>query len=191
MNDFSIWFPTGLQHILDINGYDHILFVSLLVIAYPVSEWRRLLILITGFTIGHSLALLLSVLDIIHLPQSLVEILIALTIGITAGINMANWNKNTKKPNIPLYFTIPLFGGIHGLGFSYLLLSMLGSAKDTALPLLYFNLGLEAGQLLIAIVLVLFCLLLTQRFKVKFSHCKFVLSCIILLLSIYLLLQRL
>lgn len=191
MNDFNLWFTTGYQHICDLAGYDHILFVTLLVLALPLKEWKKLLILITGFTIGHSVSLLLSVTNVIKMQQNVVEVFIAFTILITAIFHIKNY-KNTEAKNVRLlYFIIPLFGGIHGLGFSYLLRSMLGHEQTVALPLFYFNLGLEAGQLLIVILVLLFSLLLTSYIKCPFKFYKLSVSCIIALISLIMFVQRL
>jgi hypothetical protein len=84
MNDFEIWLSMGIEHIADLNGYDHILFVVLLTLAYSLTDWRKLLWLITAFTLGHSISLSLSVLDLIKIPRLLTELLIALSILITS-----------------------------------------------------------------------------------------------------------
>ena len=190
MNDFGLWFSTGVQHITDLNGYDHILFVTLVVISFPISEWKKIVWLITGFTIGHSISLALSVLNFIHLQQYFTEIAIAFTILGTGIFHAVNFRNSEPKNAKLLYFLIPLFGGIHGLGFSYLLRSMLGTAGDTALPLFYFNVGLEVGQLLIVAFVLLFSLLLTKVFHCQFKYFKLVISCIICLVTLLLLIQR-
>jgi len=191
MSEFYIWFSTGFEHICDLAGYDHILFVTLLVLALPLKEWKKLLVLITGFTIGHSISLLLSVTGVIKLPQNIVEVFIAFTILITAIFHIKNY-KNTEAKNVRLlYFVIPLFGGIHGLGFSYLLSSMLGQQQSVALPLFYFNLGLELGQIVIVLIVLLFSLLLTSYLKCPFKFYKLSVSCIIALISLIMFVQRL
>jgi HupE / UreJ protein len=191
MSEFNLWFSTGFEHICDLAGYDHILFVTLLVLALPLTEWKKLLLLITGFTIGHSISLLLSVTNVIKLQQNIVEVFIAFTILITAIFHIKNYkNSDTKNVRL-LYFLIPLFGGIHGLGFSYLLRSMLGQEQNVALPLFYFNIGLEAGQVLIVILVLVFSLLLTSYLKCPFKFYKLSVSCIIALVSLIMFAQRL
>lgn len=185
MNDWHIWFTTGIGHILDLNGYDHILFVILLVFTYPVTEWRKLLLLITAFTIGHSLTLALSVLDILKMPQEITELLIILTITVTAFYQLLT-SKNTAKGVMGLYLIICCFGLIHGTGFSYLLKSMLSKDESILMPLLMFNLGLETGQIVIVILVVLVMLLIGKYAKAIERPFKTVLISIILVVSLIL-----
>lgn len=172
MQDFGIWFSTGLQHILDWNGYDHILYITALCAMFTFSDWKKLLILVSAFTIGHSLTLLASVLNFISVNQNYIEILIPLTIIITCVINIKyrnHLNPNKRYSlNYNLNYLLALcFGFIHGLGFSYLLKSMLGKEESIIIPLLSFNLGLEAGQIIIVGFLLIFSIILT-----RFSHIK-------------------
>jgi len=178
MNNFSLWFSTGVQHILDIHGYDHILFVTLLVLAFPLHNWKKLLILITAFTVGHSISLALSVTGVVRIPQTPVELCIALSILITAIYNATRYN-TTNDNATPLYGVTLFFGLIHGLGFSYLLRSMLGKEESIFLPLLYFNTGLEVGQLIIVAVVIIFSLLLGLIFKWPYKNYKLAVVCII------------
>ena len=155
MNEFWIWFSTGLRHILDWNGYDHILYVVVLCVMFSSSQWKKLLLLITAFTIGHSLTLAASTLHIISVRQVYIESLIPLTILATSLVNIilrhqAKDNNRNRTYNYNFNYVLALcFGFIHGMGFSYLLKSMLGTEESIVLPLLSFNLGLEAGQLII------------------------------------------
>lgn len=156
MSDFSIFFPMGIEHITDLNGIDHILFIGALCLRYVISDWKKLLVLITAFTIGHSITLALSTLNIIEVPQVWTEFFIAVTIVITAFSNcfVKDFKYKSKYPVI--YFFALIFGLIHGLGFSTLLKSMLGKDQSIVVQLLAFNLGLEVGQLIIvACILVL------------------------------------
>jgi hypothetical protein len=165
MIDWKIWFSTGTEHILDINGYDHMLFVVLLSMAYPVNEWKKLLGLITAFTIGHSLTLALSVANIIHFDQLYTEFFIVFTIFITAGFELF-FGKNTANRGKVIYLIICCFGLIHGMGFSYLLRSMLGHEENILIPLLMFNIGLEVGQV-ICVVLVFVILWLISKYLIN------------------------
>jgi hydrogenase/urease accessory protein HupE len=190
MSDFKLWFGTGLEHILDLDGYDHILYVVALSIIFTIRHWKELLWIVTAFTIGHSLTLALSTLDILNIPQSMVEIWIALTILISCILNL----RDLKRDEIPLkgrYLTAALFGCIHGLGFSYLLKSMLGHEESILLPLLYFNLGLEAGQIVILSGVIFvnlgFQYFLPGKQKLLATTTTFV----ILLLSLYMIAERL
>lgn len=151
MIEGKIWFGTGMEHILDINGYDHMLFVALLALAYPVNEWKKLLGLITAFTIGHSLTLALSASNTIQLKQSYTEFCIVFTIFLTAGFELF-FHKNTANRGKVIYLIICCFGLVHGMGFSYLLKSMLGNEESILVPLLLFNLGLEVGQIVFVVL---------------------------------------
>ena len=153
MNEFSIFFTTGIQHITDFNGIDHILFIAALCIRYLFKDWKQLLILVTAFTVGHSLTLALSTLDVLLVPVKWTELLIAVTIFITAINNLFVKDSAQKSKYPVIYFFALFFGLIHGLGFSTLLKSMLGRDQQIVVQLLAFNLGLEVGQLFIVAIL--------------------------------------
>ncbi len=154
MQEFGLYFQEGWQHIADIKGYDHILFILALCVMYQWKDWRKLLVLVTAFTIGHSITLALSVLQVIRIPSAWIEFLIPVTIVITALSNVGR--RSQPAANLQLnYFFALFFGLIHGLGFSNYLKSMLGSQANIVEPLLAFNLGLEFGQLLIVSVYLL------------------------------------
>lgn len=184
MRDFWLWFSTGMQHILDVNGYDHILFVSLLVLTYSLTDWKRLLILVSAFTVGHSISLALSVTGTIRVHQPFVELLIALSILASAVYNLVHYKKEPRQASRFIFGVVCFFGLIHGLGFSYLLKSMLGTGQSVLLPLLYFNLGLEAGQLIIVLLVILFSLLLTSIFKCPYPIYKLIVVCLILFIAL-------
>ncbi len=167
MSDFDIWFITGFQHILDLEGYDHILFVTLLAVSFPAQEWKKLLGLVTAFTLGHSLTLALSVLNVIRVSQIYIELLITLTI-LTTAINLFFSSKNHPKRVMHIYLIICCFGLIHGMGFSYLLKSMLSSGDNIIWPLFLFNTGIEAGQIIIVSFVLLISFLLIRYLKTPF-----------------------
>lgn len=190
MSDFKLWFGTGLEHILDLDGYDHILYIVALSIVFATKHWKQLLWIVTAFTLGHSLTLALSTLNILNIQQSIVEIWIALTILISCILNL----RDLRKDEIPLkgrYLTAALFGCIHGLGFSYLLKSMLGHEDSILIPLLYFNLGLEAGQIVILVVVIFANLGFQYFFHEKQKILATTTTFVILLLSLYMVAQRL
>lgn len=143
----------GLHHIADLRGYDHILFVAALTIAYRPADWRRLLWLVTAFTLGHSVTLALATLNLVRVQAGLVETGIALTIVISSlmAIGLAVRGGETAAPRGQSfrYVLAACFGLIHGLGFSTFLRSLLGGEESIVVPLLSFNVGLEVGQLLI------------------------------------------
>ena len=151
MDQFSQYLLIGKDHILDLrNGYDHILFVIALCTVYAVRDWKKVLILVTAFTIGHSITLALATFDLVHFSSKLVEFLIPCTIFITAITNLFRSESSIQNSSIHInYLFAGGFGLIHGLGFSTLLRELLGHSENIASLLLAFNLGLEFGQIII------------------------------------------
>ena len=197
MNDFWIWFSTGFDHILDWDGYDHILYVMALCVLFSVNEWKKLLVLVTAFTIGHSLTLAISALNIFTIKQGIIEVLIPITILFTCIVNLfyknrlSNSSRNQSKNYSFNYVLALLFGFIHGMGFSYLLRSMLGKEASVVFPLLSFNLGLELGQLIIVALMLLFSVFLTRFTRIKKSDYVFFISSAVFGIAFLLFLQRL
>lgn len=190
MNEFWLWFTTGLQHILDMNGYDHIIYIMAICALYTIKEWKSLLILITAFTIGHSIALALSTFGIISIKQSFIEVLIPITIIITCIINL--FYKSNNQTNFRFNYILAItFGFIHGMGFSYLLKSLLGKEETIVLPLFSFNLGIEIAQLSIVFFMIL-CSIIFNRFnKIKTPIWNTIISTSALSISTILLIQQL
>lgn len=178
MGQFELYFRLGTNHILDLSGFDHILFVVVLCSLYSIADWKRILILITAFTIGHSLTLALAIFQLVSVNSDLVEFLIPVTIAITAAGNVLN-PKTSKGVQVNYFFAI-FFGLIHGLGFSNYLKALLGKEESVLNPLFAFNIGLEAGQLLIVLIFILFSLILLKIFKVNRKQWTIVTSSIIL-----------
>lgn len=167
MNDFGLFFQMGYEHIADLKGIDHIMFVAALCIRYQFADWKKLLWLVTAFTIGHSITLALSVFNILNYSTSWIEFLIPVTIVITAISNVFV-KKFVYKAKFPLiYFFALFFGLIHGLGFSNYLKSLLSKGENIVPELLAFNLGLEAGQLLIVLCILFISLIFVNLFKVS------------------------
>lgn len=196
MNDFLIWFKTGFEHILDWNGYDHILYVIVLCVSFSFADIKKLFILITAFTFGHSITLALSTLNLVSIPQTYIEILIPLTILITCVNNLSNRKsiirRQTQSFNIKLNYSLAAFFGlIHGLGFSYLLKSMLGKEESILMPLLSFNIGIEAGQMLIVILLLLLSAFLFRFTRLKLADWVFFISSAVFGISFIMFVQRL
>jgi len=156
MSLFELYFTLGLQHIADLKGYDHILFILILCAVYSLKEWKRVLILVTAFTIGHSLTLALATLDLVRVNGDLIEFLIPLTIFVTALVNVIQRKQKVSALQHYLKYGAALFFGlIHGLGFSNYLRSLLGAEKGLVLPLFSFNVGIEVGQILIVVIIML------------------------------------
>jgi len=159
-SEFAIYFRLGVGHIADLKGYDHILFIVALTAGYGIGDWRRLLWLVTAFTVGHSLTLALATLRLVRVHAPTIELLIAVTIVATAVYSavsaLAIRQREDRAPgrHVFLYGMAGIFGLIHGLGFSNFLRAVLGGEESIVVPLLAFNLGLEIGQLaIVAVVL--------------------------------------
>lgn len=161
MNDFAFYFTEGWNHIISRDALDHQLFILALVINYTLSDWKKVLVLVTAFTIGHSATLVLSVLNIVRINSNWVEFLIPVTIVITAAQNI--FAAVRQKKNNTSYFLALGFGLIHGLGFANSIRLMLASDQSIAVGLLGFNLGLEAGQ----IALIAFILLVAKLLRIN------------------------
>ncbi|HXU27709.1 MAG TPA: HupE/UreJ family protein [Bacteroidia bacterium] len=190
MNDFWLWFTTGFYHILNWNGYDHICYIVCLTAVFLVKEWKRILMLVTAFTLGHSLTLALSVLHVIYVPQKIIECLIPITILSTCVYNMYSLNKKRKSVTFN-YIMALCFGFIHGMGFSYLLKSLLGKEGNIVGALFSFNIGLEMGQLLIIACVLLISVVLESFFKVSKKGYIFFVSSAVMGVALLLLIQQL
>lgn len=167
MSEFWIYFQIGLKHVLDIHAYDHVLFLIALTTPYAFKDWKRILLLVTMFTVGHTLALLLSVFGIIAVKASLVEFLIPVTILITAFFNLFTAGKASKNESLNLIFFLTLFFGIiHGLGFSNYFKTILGgTASSKLVPLLEFALGIEAAQLIVVFIVLVISYIVQTVFR--------------------------
>lgn len=151
MSEFQLYFGLGKDHILDYaNGYDHILFVIALCAIYTIQDWKKILILVTAFTLGHSLTLALATLGLISVNASWVEFLIPLTILTTAVSNIFRKESMGSGWGMQGNYGLALFFGlIHGMGFSNYLRALLGKNESMVTQLFAFNVGLEFGQIII------------------------------------------
>ncbi len=165
MNDFLFYLQLGWEHIISIDALDHQLFVLVLVLAYGLKDLKKILILVTAFTVGHSLTLALSVLDVLRVPSSWVEFLIPLTIVLTALENIL-FRKNSKQLRSSHYILALFFGLIHGMGFANTIRMTLSSEQSIGMPLFGFNVGLELGQIVVVALFLGLSALVTQLFKV-------------------------
>lgn len=182
---FGSFFELGIRHIMDLHAYDHMLFIAVLVAPYAPGEWRKILVLVTAFTIGHSISLALATLDIVSANMSIIEFLIPVTILITAIINFFP----SKKPRFAKWapaLLVTFFGLIHGLGFSSYLSQLLGSSGNIAVPLLAFNLGVEAGQIAIVFIFLAVGSLFTLTKILTFRHWNMAVSAAAALVSLHL-----
>lgn len=189
MQDFSLYFQLGWQHILDWQGYDHILFVIALCGTYTIADWKKVLILVTAFTVGHSVTLALSVFKVISVNTPLIEFLIPVTIVITALSNIIS--KKQKPKGQKFKYTAALFFGlIHGLGFSNYLKSLLGKTSSITAELFAFNIGLEFGQILIVAGILVISFVLIWIVKIKRWDYNFFLSSAIFGISFVMAVER-
>lgn len=190
MNDFGLYFKLGYEHIADLKGIDHILFIVALCIRYQFADWKKLLVLVTAFTIGHSITLALSVFDLINYSMSWIEFLIPVTIVITAFSNVFVKKFNFKAKFPLIYYFALFFGLVHGLGFSNYLKSLMGKDESIVMQLLAFNLGLEAGQLLIVLGILLITLIFVTLFKVNRREYMLYVSAVAFALALEMAIER-
>ena len=178
MSEFLLYFNIGLKHVLDINAYDHVLFLMALVIPFAFKDWKKVLILVSLFTLGHTLALILSVYGVVRIDAVLVEFLIPITILITAVFYLFTAGKSSKNESITFVAVITLFFGIiHGLGFSNYFKTILpGNASDKLIPLLEFALGIEAAQLIVVFVVLILSYIVQTFFRFSKRDWALVLS---------------
>lgn len=190
MNDFILYFKMGLFHVLDIKAYDHILFLIVLAVVYQFKQWKKVLWLITLFTIGHSVTLALSAYGVLNISANLVEFLIPLTIFITGLMNVLTAKKaSVGKENQNLFFAL-FFGLIHGLGFSNYFKMMIGRNNDKFIPLLEFALGVEVAQVIIVVLILLVGALVQTVFGVNRRDWILVASSLVIGFSIQMMINR-
>lgn len=171
MNDFNLFFGFGIDHILNTGALDHLLFIMVLCAVYLVTDWKKLLVLITAFTIGHSLTLALSVYDVVRFNSTWVEFLIPLTIVLTALYNLTLAGKAVPRQKIQINYLLALFFGlVHGMGFANNIRFMLAESQSILLPLLGFNLGLELGQIIVVSILLLLSILAIKLMKLQHRY---------------------
>ena len=166
MDDFLLYFKMGLNHVLDLAAYDHILFLIVLAVVFSFNQWKKVLWLVTLFTIGHSITLALSAYGVLKIKVDMIEFLIPVTIFITGLVNIFTAkNSSSSKKNINLIFAV-IFGLVHGLGFSNYFKMMVGKEESKLFPLLEFALGIEAAQIIIVLGILIIGTLLQNFFRV-------------------------
>lgn len=159
----------GITHITDLGGYDHMVYIIALITIYEYREVKRIVLLATAFTVGHSITLILAGLDLIRSNSDLIEFFIPVTILITALTNL-RYAQRVKKP-VPhhgwRYLIAVVFGLIHGMGFSSYFRMLVGKDESVVQPLLFFNLGVEVGQLIIVAIFLLFTFIIQGLFRIS------------------------
>lgn len=177
MTTFGLYLTLGIEHISDLAAYDHILFLTALCAVYSLKLWKKVLILVTAFTLGHTLTLALATLNLVPIPTRLIEFLIPVTILVTAVWNVFQGGDRLARGSHSFkYATALFFGLIHGLGFSNYLRSLLGTEGSIVLPLFSFNLGLELGQVMIVVIVLLLSFLLVDVLGMKRREWVLILS---------------
>ena len=189
MQDFFFYLKLGWEHIISLDALDHQLFILALVAVYALSDWKKILILVTAFTIGHSITLALSVLDFFRIPTDWVEFLIPLTIVITALDNIIFKGNQSKLMRIN-YFLALFFGLIHGMGFANTARMMMAKEQNIFVPLLGFNLGLEMGQILVVVIVLLLEFFIFKYLKIKKVNWILIVSFFVLLVSLKICIDR-
>jgi len=166
LQDFIFYFKLGWEHIISTDALDHQLFILALVAIYSYTNLKQVLILVTAFTIGHSLTLLLSVMDVIRFDSKWVEFLIPCTIVITAVSNLFRRNFSMKSVKVN-YFLALGFGLIHGMGFANSIRMMLAKDQNIGWRLFGFNVGLEAGQVFMVLIILIITFIIFNYTRIK------------------------
>ena len=168
MHPFEFYLKLGFEHIANLNGYDHILFLVVLCAVYQINQWKNILILVTAFTIGHSITLFIVSLDFFSIPSRIIKLLIPVTILITSLQNVINIKQIENSSRMGKnYFMALFFGLIHGMDFSNYFKALIMSPDEIVIPLLGFNIGIELGQLLIVLFIVLISFIFLNIIKIK------------------------
>lgn len=189
MQDFSFYFGLGWHHIISLDALDHILFIIVLAAIYIIKDWKQVIVLVTAFTIGHSITLALSVYDVIRFPGKWVEFLIPCTIVITAVSNLFQYNSGSSTIRLNYYLAL-CFGLIHGMGFANTIRFILSKDQQIGLGLFAFNVGLEVGQIVIVFVLLLLALLFIGILKVNRREWIIFLSAAVFSLALKMVFER-
>lgn len=187
--DFLFYFKLGWSHIVSLDALDHQLFILALVAVYTTKQLKPILILVTAFTIGHSVTLALSVLDIIRFDSKWVEFLIPCTIFITALFNLFRKGGTQKKVELNYYLAL-FFGLIHGMGFANSVRMMLARDQYIGWGLFGFNLGLEVGQVVFVALVLILSSIVFSFFKVKRRDWVIFVSSAVFALALQMALQR-
>ncbi len=190
MQDFGFYFKLGWEHIISADALDHQLFIAALAAIYLLKDWKQVLILVTAFTIGHSLTLALSVMNVISVPSAWVEFLIPLTIVITAISNLFQKNFTPRSVRIN-YFLALFFGLIHGLGFANTIRFILAGDQSLGWSLFGFNVGLEVGQIVVVLFILALAYIVVNVFKASRRDWMLFLSAAVFGLAFKICLERL
>ncbi|WP_316832354.1 HupE/UreJ family protein [Pedobacter aquatilis] len=189
IQDFIFYFKLGWEHIISADALDHQLFILALVAIYSYRNLKQVLILVTAFTIGHSLTLFLSVTDVIRFESKWVEFLIPCTIVFTAISNLFRKDFSLKSVRINYYLAL-VFGLVHGMGFANSIRIMLAKDQNIGWGLFGFNVGLEAGQIFVVMIILAITLFIFNYTKIKRRDWVLFLSAAVFSLALQMALER-
>ncbi|MFD1615678.1 HupE/UreJ family protein [Gelatiniphilus marinus] len=190
LDNFLFNVKYGINHVLDINAYDHVLFLIVLTVPYVFKDWKRVLLLVTVFTLGHTLSLVLAAYNVVSVNAAMVEFLIPITILIVALYNVFTAGKGAQKEKIGVLFLTTLFFGlIHGLGFAREFNMLLGATDNKLVLLLEFALGIELAQVIIVFVVLFLSYVVQTIFRFTKRDWIMVISAIVVGLVIPMLLN--
>lgn len=189
MQDFSMYFGLGWHHIISPDALDHILFIIALAVIYRLEDWRKVVILVTAFTIGHFLTLILSVTDVIRANSEWVEFLIPLTIVITALYNLFRPKLQSSTTTFP-YILVLVFGLVHGLGYANAIRFVLVGEQSLGWSLFAFNLGLEIGQIVVVLTALILGELVLRFTPLQRRYWVIIVSSIVILVAMNMVIDR-
>jgi hypothetical protein len=189
MNDFMFFLREGWDHIISVSAMDHILFIISLAVVYTISEWKKVVLLLTAFTFGHAITLVLSVLNIIRFSDVWVEFLIPCTILITASVNLIQKDFSPRSQQIN-YFLALFFGLIHGMGYANAIRFSLAKGQGFGISLFSFNLGLEIGQIFVVLFLLLLTYLITKLAWISHRNWVIAISVLVFVVSLQMAIER-
>lgn len=190
MQDLWFYIKLGLEHVLDINAYDHILFLTALALPFTFKNWKKVVVLVTVFTMTHCVSLALSAYDLVNIDAGLIEFLIPITILMTAIFNLLYIKSGAKNQDFWLHVLATVFFGlIHGFGFSNYFKMLMGEEDDQLSPLLGFALGIEISQLTIVLSVLVVSLLFSSFTKVKHSLYIAIFSFLIIIFTMPMLIE--
>ncbi len=185
MQDFWFYIQLGLEHVLDINAYDHILFLTALTVPFTFKNWKNVVVLATIFTIAHCLSLALSSYELVVVEVGVIEFLIPVTIIMTAIFNLLYVKSGANDENIWLHaLATAFFGLIHGFGFSNYFKMLMAEEDDKLSPLLGFAVGIEISQVVIILSVLVASLLFTSFTKLKHTIFVILFSVVIILATL-------
>ncbi|RIA10929.1 HupE/UreJ protein [Flavobacteriaceae bacterium MAR_2010_72] len=191
LDDFLAHLQHGIYHVVNVNAYDHILFLIVLTLPYLFKDWKRVLYLVTIFTLGHTVSLALAAYNVVSINLKLIEFLIPLTILIIALYNVFTAGKKAQNENLGiLFFTTLFFGLIHGLGFVSAFKSLIRASENKLIAILEISLGIEMGQLIIAFIVIFLGFLCQTLFRFSKRDWVMVISAVVVGLIIPMLISN-